>query len=89
MSESTVKAQIQQQLAQRGLYDRLLSTEEAAAATGLSQYELRTGGKDGRYPVIWTGSPANKFRKMKWNLEALEAVIMKKMDRNASGEDER
>ena len=89
MSESTIKVQIQQQLAQRGLYDRLLTTEEAAAATGLSQYELRIGGKAGRYPVIWTGTPSNKFRKMKWNLEALEAAIMKQMDRNASGEGER
>ena len=87
MSESIVKAQIRQQLDQRGLYDRLLTTEEAAAATGLSQYELRIGGKAGRYPVIWTGSPSNKFRKMKWNLEALEAAIMKQMDQNVSGEE--
>ena len=52
-----------EQLSRRGLYDRLLSTEEAAAATGLSQYELRKGEKEGRYPVILIGSPGNKFRK--------------------------
>lgn len=80
MSEYT-KAQIRQQLDQRGLYDRLLTTEEAAAATGLSQYELRRGGKEGRYPVILCGSPSMKFRKQKWNLEALEAAIRQQMEK--------
>ena len=65
---------------QRGLYSRLLTTEEAAAATGLSQYELRIGAKDGRYPVILTGKPGNKFRKMKWNLDALNNAIRKQME---------
>ncbi len=74
-----IKAHIQQQLSQRGLYERLLSTEEAAAATGLSQYELRKGGDEGRYPFILTGSPGNKFRKRKYNLEALEIAIQKQM----------
>ena len=64
---------------QRGLYSRLLSTEEAATASGLSQYELRNGAKDGRYPVILTGKPGNKYRKMKWNLEALNDAIRKQM----------
>ena len=74
------EANIRQQLAQRGIYDRLLSTEEAAAATGLSQYELRIGAKDGRYPVIMCGRPGNRFRKMKWNLEALEAALRQQME---------
>lgn len=76
MSES-IKAQIRQQLDQRSLYDRLLSTEEAAAATGLSQYELRKGAEEGRYPVILCGSPRNKFRKKKWRLDQLEEAIRK------------
>ena len=80
MSEN-IRTQIQQQLDQRGLYDRLLTTEEAAAATGLSQYELRRGGKEGRYPVILCGSPWMKFRKQKWNLEALETAIRQQMER--------
>ena len=79
MSEC-VKNQIRQQLSQRGLYDRLLSTEEAAAATGLSQYELRKGGDEGRYPFILTGSPGNKFRKRKYNLEVLEMAIRQQME---------
>lgn len=74
MSDS-IRSQIRQQIDQRGIYDRLLSTEEAAAATGLSCYELRRGGKEGRYPVILCGSPSNRFRKQKWNLATLEAAI--------------
>lgn len=78
MNEAT-KAAIRQQLSERGLYDRLLNTAEAAAATGLSQYELRRGGKEGRYPVVLCGSPGMKFRKQKWNLAALEEAIRQQM----------
>ena len=67
---------------------RLLTTAEAAAATGLSQYELRTGAKTGRYPCILGGDNTKKFRKMKWNLEALEAAIMQQLN-HVIGEDER
>ena len=73
------KTAIRQQFSERGLYDRLLNTEEAAAATGLSQYELRRGGKEGRYPVVLCGSPGMKFRKQKWNLAALEKAIRQQM----------
>ena len=61
-------------------YSRLLTTAEAAKATGLSEYELRIGAKEGRYPVLWIGSPANKFRKMRWNLEVLNETIRKQME---------
>lgn len=73
------KTAIRQQLSERGLYERLLNTAEAAAATGLSQYELRRGGKEGRYPVVLCGSPGMKFRKQKWNLAALEEAIRQQM----------
>ena len=62
---------------------RLLTTAEASAATGLSQYELRMGAKSGRYPYIPCGDKDKKFRKMKWNLEALEAAIMQQMNHRA------
>ena len=54
---------------------RLATTEEASAHTGLSIYELRKGAKEGRYPVIMLGNPANSFRKMRWNLEALDVAL--------------
>ena len=57
-------------------FSRLLTTAEASRATGISQYELRKGGEEGRYPVILLGSPANKFRKKRWNLQMLMEAIM-------------
>ena len=84
MSDS-IRTQIRQQIDQRGIYERLLSTEEAAAATGLSCYELRRGGKEGRYPVILCGSSSSRFRKQKWNLAALEAAIN---NQNIQGKDD-
>ena len=61
---------------------RLLTTAEAAAATGLSEYELRIGAKDGRYPVIMLGRPENKFRKMRWNLDALNDARNRQMEQS-------
>ena len=61
---------------------KLLTTAEAATATGLSQYELRLGAKDGRYPVIILGRPGNKFRKMRWNLDALNDALRQRMEQD-------
>lgn len=66
---------------------RLATTEEASAHTGLSIYELRKGAKEGRYPVILLGNPANSFRKMRWNLDALDAVLTPQMEQNTHRED--
>jgi hypothetical protein len=68
---------------------KLLTTAEAAAATGISQYELRIGAKSGRYPVIMLGDPANQFRKMRWNLEALNDALRQQMNQNTDREGER
>lgn len=78
MSES-FRPQIWQHTDPNYRYHRLLTTEEAAEATGLSQYELRRGGKEGRYPVILLGSPSKQFRKMRWNLDALNEAILQQM----------
>ena len=59
--------------------NRLLTTKEAAEMTGLSEYELRRGAKQGRYPVIMLGSKDLKFRKMRWNPEALQEAIQNQM----------
>jgi len=40
---------------------QLVGTEEAAALTGLSQYMLRKGVKEGRFPVIRTSETQGKF----------------------------
>ena len=64
------------------IMNRLLTTKEAAQATGLSEYELRKGAKEGRYPVLLLGSDDKKFRKMRWNLEILEETIAKRTGQN-------
>lgn len=58
---------------------RLLTTAEAAEFTGLSEYELRKGASEGRYPVILLGSPSNRFRKMRWNLDMLNRAIFQQI----------
>ena len=62
--------------------NRLLTTKEASLATGISEYELRKGAQEGRYPVMLLGSEKNKFRKRRWNLEMLEEAIKQQMRQN-------
>ncbi len=63
---------------------RLATTEEASIHSGLSQYELRKGGDEGRYPVIRLGNPKNKYRKRRWNLDALDEAISRQMETSAN-----
>lgn len=56
----------------------LVNTKEAAAATGLSAYELRRGWKAGIYPALLIGHGGQRQR-LRWNLEALQAAIMARM----------
>lgn len=58
---------------------RLLTTAEAAAATGLSQYELRKGQKQGRYPALEIGVMDGRACRLRWNLDMLSAAIEKQM----------
>lgn len=66
--------------------NRMLTTKEAALATGLSEYELRLGAKQGRYPVLWLGSPDSSFRRMRWNLTMLQESIRRQMEAAADQE---
>ena len=56
----------------------LLTTKQAAAETGLSEYELRLGFKQGRYPALLIGQ-GDRARRLRWNLEILEEAIAKHM----------
>ena len=60
--------------------NRLLTTKEAAQATGLTEYELRLGANQGRYPVLLVGSENSRFRRMRWDLETLQESIRKQME---------
>lgn len=62
--------------------NKLLTTSEVAAATGLSEYELRMGAKQGRYPVLLIGSQDSSFRRMRWDLDALMETIRRQMEEN-------
>ena len=55
----------------------LVTTKQAAEATGLSEYELRRGWKEGRYPALVIGR--GDERRLRWNLEALEEAIRAQM----------
>ena len=56
----------------------LVTTKEAARATGLSEYELRRGFLSGKYPALVIGR-GDQRRRLRWNLEALQAAILKQM----------
>ncbi len=56
----------------------LLTTDEAAAATGLTAYELRLGFKAGKYPALRIGRGGCQPR-LRWRLDLLEAAIEKAM----------
>ena len=56
----------------------LVNTKAAAQATGLSEYELRRGWKEGRYPALVIGRGDDR-RRLRWNLEALQAAILAQM----------
>ena len=66
--------------------NRMLTTKEASLATGLSEYELRLGAKQGRYPVLWLGSPDSSYRRMRWNLTMLQESICRQMEAAADQE---
>ena len=56
----------------------LLTTKQASKAVGLSEYELRRGWKEGRYPALVIGKNDQRMR-LRWNLDVLQAAIMQKM----------
>lgn len=57
---------------------QLVSTEKAAAATGLSCWELRRGFKAGDYPAIQIGR-GDRAKRLRWDLDALEMAIRQRM----------
>ena len=63
---------------------KLLTTKEAAQETGLSEYELRLGWKQGRYPALAVGSCESSFRRLRWNLPILMNAIEKQMQNDVA-----
>jgi len=63
----------------------LVTTEQASAMTGLSEWELRRGWKEGIYPAIQVGR-GERSRRLRWNPEMLEQAIRERMSGGSNGE---
>lgn len=59
----------------------LATTKQASEATGLSEWELRVGWKQGRYPAIEIGQ-GERAKRLRWNLDLLQQAIMDQMVSN-------
>ena len=57
--------------------NRLFSTKETAKKFRMSEYELRKGWKEGRFPAYEIGS--GRGTRLRWNLNLLEMAIMEQM----------
>lgn len=63
---------------------RRVKLKEASEITGLSEWELRTGAKSGRYPHFRVGS--SKSGRIIFDIELLEKRITELMLENISNE---
>lgn len=57
---------------------KLITTADASAATGLSEWELRRGFKEGIYPAILIGR-GQRARRLRWDLDLLREAIRQQM----------
>ena len=57
----------------------LVSTKEAAIAMELSEYELRTGYRQGKYPALEVGR-GTRAKHLRWNLDKLREAVDQIMD---------
>lgn len=55
-----------------------VNTKSAARLTGLTEYELRMGFKQGRYPALEIGRGTRR-RSLRWDVEKLVASISAQM----------
>ena len=62
----------------------LVTTTKAAAETGLSEWELRRGYKEGIYPAILIGR-GERARRLRWDLDILLESIHKRMLESREG----
>lgn len=61
-----------------------VNTKKAAQETGLSEYELRIGFKQGRYPALEIGK-GNRRRSLRWDLDVLQEALHRQMTEQAAG----
>ena len=61
-----------------------ISTKKAAQATNLSEYELRLGFKQGRYPALEIGR-GDRRRSLRWDLDVLQEALRRQMSEQQAG----
>lgn len=61
----------------------LVTTTKAATETGLSEWELRRGYKEGVYPAILIGR-GERARRLRWDLDLLNEAIKRRMQEKTS-----
>lgn len=57
---------------------KLHPTKETAEHFALSEYELRTGFKEGRYPALEIGR-GNRRRSLRWDWDTLQEALLNQM----------
>ena len=61
-----------------------VNTKKASQATGLTEYELRIGFKQGRYPALEIGR-GNRRRSLRWDLDVLQEALRRQMTEQVAG----
>lgn len=68
----------------------LVSTKVAAKAVKLSEYELRTGYKQGKYPALEIGF-GTRAKRLRWDIkllkEAIDEIMRNKREENLAAEE--
>lgn len=61
-----------------------VNTKKAAQSTGLTEYELRLGFKQGRYPALEIGR-GDRRRSLRWDLDVLQEALRRQMSEQQAG----
>mgnify|MGYP003302421253 CR=1 FL=1 len=56
----------------------LVNTKRASQFSGLTEYELRIGYKEGRYPALEIGR-GERRKSLRWDLDLLQATLHDRM----------
>ncbi len=57
---------------------KFVNTRTAAQSIGISEYELRTGYKQGRYPALEIGRGSRR-RSLRWDIDLLRKTLEDRM----------
>ena len=55
-----------------------VTTKRASQLTGISEYELRIGFKEGKYPALEVGR-GDRRRTLRWDIDVLQEALKRRM----------